>query len=96
MNPRPASSPRAVLLGKLVITKLALSTLSSGDVLVAIRRHTRGDWGDVCLDDQHANDRALANGGRILSIYRSSRGERFWIITEADRSATTVLLPEDY
>ena len=59
-------------------------------------RHGNCDWGDVCKDDKNANDEALKNGLRVLSEYRLPDGKRIWIITEADRSATTVLFPEDY
>ena len=83
-------------LGKIVITCNADERLNTKDVLVALRRHANGDWGDVCAEDGQLNDEALTDGNRILSVYRDSRGTKFWIITEADRSATTVLLPEDY
>jgi len=58
--------------------------------------HQAGDWGDVCDDDRQANNRALTEGTRLLSVYHSATGVKFWIITEADRSITTVLCPEDY
>ncbi len=83
-------------LGRLVITRNALSLLSHKDLLEALCRHARGDWGELDQDDKAANDRALEGEGRLLSAYRSSAGVKFWIITEWDRSATTVLLPEDY
>jgi hypothetical protein len=92
----PSQHERGVTLGRLLITKEAMAALSHGDVFTALRRHTRGDWGDVCLDDQAANNQALSAEGRLLSSYRSKAGVKFWIITEADRSATTVLLPGDY
>jgi len=60
----------------------------------AFQRHLQCDWGDVT--DKRANVQALQTGGRLLSAYHSSEGQEFWIITEADRSATTILLPEDY
>ena len=74
----------------------ALAELSRADVQRALRRHHLADWGDLDASDREANERALHNGGRFLSAYRSDRGEKFWIITEADRSATTVLMPGDY
>ena len=61
-----------------------------------LRRHVRGDWGDVSAADAEANDESLAGGDRLLSSYRTSSGTKIWIITEADRSATTLLLPEEY
>lgn len=93
-----ARSPkvREVRLGAIVITRNALSVLSHEDVLAALGRHVQGDWGDLDREDKVANDRALAEDGRLLSSYRSANGVKFWIITEWDRSVTTVLLPEDY
>ena len=61
-----------------------------------LQRHVAGDWGEVCAEDKQSNDHALVEGTRILSAYRAADGTKFWIITEADRSVTTVLLPEDY
>jgi hypothetical protein len=58
--------------------------------------HHSGDWGDVGPEDHAANVRALVEGTRLFSVYHSQTGVKFWIITEADRGATTVLLPEDY
>ena len=69
--------------------------LSTEEVLTALRRHASGDWGDLCPEDTLANDAALHHGGRLFSAYGQG-ADRFWIITEADRSVTTVLLPEDY
>jgi len=83
-------------LGRTVITSNALSKLSRSDIDNGLRRHHCSDWGDLGAFDCEANERALHDGGRLLSAYRSDRGEKFWIITEADRSATTVLMPEDY
>jgi hypothetical protein len=65
-------------------------------VLAALRRHSAGDWGDVGAVDWNANEQALAVGERLFSVCHSSDGQRLWIITERDRSATTVLLPEEY
>lgn len=59
-------------------------------------RHANGDWGDVCKEDWKSNDEALKNGLRLLSEYKLPDGRRIWIITEWDRSATTLLFPEDY
>ena len=61
-----------------------------------VRRHAWGDWGDVSADDAHANERALQDGSRVFSAYALATGARLWIITEADRSSTTVLLPDEY
>ena len=83
-------------LGRTVITRGALNALEDEDVHTGIARHASGDWGDVCPEDQQANDDALKVGARLLSAYHTGSGQKFWIITEADRSATTVLLPEEY
>ena len=82
-------------LGQIVITPNALGKLASDEILNALDRHAQGDWGDLDKDDKLENDIALENGFRILSAYQSN-GIKFWIITEADRSSTCVLLPEDY
>ena len=83
-------------LGRIVATPNALREVSSADIERALVRHHSGDWGDVCVEDKLANDRALIDGSRLLSAYRSSTNVKFWIITEWNRSVTTVLLPEDY
>jgi hypothetical protein len=83
-------------LGHIVATPNALSRLTDEDVLRGIQRHQSGDWGDVDTHDRQANDRALIEGTRLLSVYHAANGVKFWIITEADRSVTTVLMPEDY
>ncbi len=82
--------------GRVVITANAARELSQDDVSLALRRHLRGDWGELEVPDRESNERALLHGCRLLSAYSTSNGLRFWIITEPDRSATTVLLPEDY
>ena len=83
-------------LGQLVATPNALSVLTHDDMLSGLSRHIRGDWGNLDPEDRNANDRALQHGGRLFSAYVSINEVKFWIITECDRSATTVLLPEDY
>ncbi len=88
-------STRKFPLGPCHITPGALAELSHDDVQLALARHVGGDWGDVCDDDKQANDNALC-GGRLFSVYHTTAGVKFWIITEADRSSTTVLLPEEY
>ena len=82
-------------LGQTVITANASLQLATEEVLTALKRHASGDWGDLCPEDSLANDEALQHGGRLFSAYGQG-DSRFWIITEADRSATTVLLPNDY
>jgi len=83
-------------LGALVVTIAASEALPRIDVAHALRQHGAGRWGDLSENDRVANDMAVKHGGRILSAYGSTNGIRFWVITEADRSATTVLLPDDY
>jgi len=61
-----------------------------------VARHANADWGNLTDDDWLENDRALESGRRLLSAYQDRNGTPFWVITEADRSATTVLLPDDY
>jgi len=83
-------------LGREVITASANAVLTDEDVDRALRRHGACDWGEVTKDDWARNDSAIKKGERIVSSYRSSRGKDFWIITEWDRSATMVLLPDEY
>lgn len=85
-------------LGQTVATPGALEAFSKAQQTPKefLDRHARGDWGSVCEEDGQANQDALLHGERLLSAYRTSLGDRIWIITEADRSVTTVLLPEEY
>lgn len=84
-------------LGQLVTTRGFLARHGDDVDLVAtlIARHAAGDWGDLGDEDKRANEIALEYGYRILSAYDTPKG-KVWVITEADRSATTVLLPEEY
>lgn len=79
-------------------TPSALSTLVYQKVSpwVLVQRHEQGDWGNVDEHDRQENERALMDGTRLLSAYTLPDGTRIWVITEADRSATTLLLPEEY
>jgi hypothetical protein len=82
-------------LGQLVITRAASGQLTPEEIAAGIGRHARGDWGDISAEDAAENELSVREGFRLLSAYgRGAR--RFWVITEADRSVTTVLLPEDY
>jgi hypothetical protein len=85
-------------LGQLVATPGALAALteSGQSPQLFIARHVSGDWGECCVEDQLANDQALLHGERLLSVYRTAMDVKLWIITEADRSSTCVLLPEEY
>lgn len=90
-TPRPKFS-----LGQIVATAQAMAALTREDIQLALQRHVEGDWGDVEKEDGEDNEQALLDGSRLLSVYESLAGVKFWIITEADRSVTTVLLPSDY
>lgn len=82
--------------GHLVATPGVLSQIPQAEIQQALARHLSGDWGDICADDAQANEQSLVDGTRILSVFHSSNGTKFWVITEADRSSTCVLLPEEY
>ncbi|MCC6763349.1 MAG: hypothetical protein IT293_01690 [Deltaproteobacteria bacterium] len=83
-------------LGRTLSTPGALAALTPGDILSALRRHAVGDWGDCGPEDWEENELSLREGFRLFSVYHSAAGVKFWVITEADRSATTVLLPDEY
>ena len=83
-------------LGQTVATPHVLTAIHPDEILNALSRHIRGDWGTLDAEDFQSNERALQFGGRLFSSYLSSQNVKFWIITECDRSVTTVLLPEDY
>ena len=82
--------------GQIVATPLALQAVAPDVLINLIQRHLTGDWGEVGSEDWTANHRALKEGTRLLSAYRTPDGTRVWVITEWDRSLTTVLLPEEY
>jgi hypothetical protein len=65
------------------------------EIAVAFNRYQRKDWGDLCQEDKELNNQALESDGRILAAYQTSKG-KIWIITEWDRSTTTILFPEEY
>lgn len=86
-------------LGRTVATPGAIALMRRAGIgpLQLLSRHHRGDWGCVDAHDAAANDRAVREGARILSAYEpGARGEKVWVITEADRSFTTILLPSEY
>jgi hypothetical protein len=85
-------------LGQLVATPGALAALekTGQNAMEFLSRHVRGDWGDVPKDDKDENQFSLQKGFRLLSSYRTTAGDKIWVITEADRSHTTLLLPEEY
>jgi hypothetical protein len=85
-------------LGRIVATPGALEAIAEAGQTpdFFLDKHVQGDWGEVDDDDKRANDEALVNGERLLSAYRTLKGERLWIITEADRSSSCLLKPEEY
>lgn len=87
---------RQFKLGRIFMTPGIAESLDQSEVLHALRRHSRGDWGDVSEEDRKENELSLNKAMRLFSVYHSSKGQKFWIITEANRSYTTVLLPEEY
>ncbi len=97
-HPRPEGHGAAFQPGVIVATPGALAALQkSGENAVHfLARHLRGDWGDVDEADAQANDHALTVDGRVLSAYTLKSGQRLWLITEADRSSTCLLLPDEY
>ncbi|MDD1627165.1 MAG: hypothetical protein LUQ26_06780 [Methylococcaceae bacterium] len=84
-------------LGRTVATPGALAAMEQAAIspITLLSRHQRGDWGDLDKEDKQSNDQALSLGDRIFSAYKFDT-VKFWVITECDRSATTILLPEDY
>ena len=91
-----ADSPPRFELGITVATEGALALLSDEEIRFAFIRHKSGDWGEVDDLDRARNEHSLANEGRLVSIYRARMGERFYVITDADRARTTILLPSEY
>ena len=92
------SKQPAFELGQIVATPGALAALKKagqqpGEFLT---RHINRDWGDLDEEDRKENEYSLERGFRLLSAYKTNAGDRLWIITEADRSVTTLLLPEEY
>jgi hypothetical protein len=88
-------------MGKLLMTR-GIADRVADDAAFAeliarsLTRHLKGDWGDLCPEDKAANNQALIQGGRLFSAYEKDSLPRIWIITEADRGATTILFPEEY
>ena len=85
-------------LGQIVLTTGAFDALAIAhqSPLALLLRHASGDWGNLCKEDQAENACALQQGGRIMSSYTLNSSQTLWIITEADRSVTTLLLPLEY
>ena len=85
-------------LGQIVATPGALDALAEAKQSPSelLSRHLSGDWGELCEEDRQENELSLREGFRLLSAYRLATGQKLWIITESDRSATTLLLPSEY
>ncbi len=91
-------------LGKVVATPGAFEALEKAgqNPSIFLNRHQSGDWGKMCSEDAHYNDEAIAYEGdperqmRVMSVYRTTKGQAIWVITEWDRSVTTILLPSEY
>lgn len=85
-------------LGSLYVTSNALDAFERETIDAVLSRHAAGDWGDIANADRGLNELALTEGneGRLFSVYHFEDGSRLWVITEWDRSYTTVMLPEDY
>lgn len=81
---------------QVVVTRSAAEALNGTQIYCGLQLHQLGKWGDICEEDRLANEDALNHGGRLMSVYTTGSGLVFWIITEWDRSVTTVLLPDDY
>ncbi|HEU0113193.1 MAG TPA: hypothetical protein VFQ80_00865 [Thermomicrobiales bacterium] len=98
MLTRELHKPGRVDLGQVLLTPGASDALLAAAQLPAefLLRHHHGDWGELDPEDRRENERALRLGGRLLSSYRTRLDAKLWIITEWDRSATTLLLPEEY
>ena len=92
----PDRGPARFVPGAIYSTPGVLKRVQSEELLLAINRHLTGDWGELDEHDWQANEVALSDGSRLLSAYVASNGTKFWIITEAGRSSTTSLLPEEY
>ncbi len=94
-NDRPAVQ---LTLGQLLATPAAIEAMTRAgqNPALLLACHVAGDWGEVDAEDAAANDRAISDGDRVLSAYILKDGTRLWIITEADRSVSTILLPDDY
>lgn len=85
-------------LGQMVMTQGAATALDEANQspFEFLNRHQRGDRGNVCEEDRRENELSLAQGFRLLSVYRTKAGVKLYVITEYDRSATTILLPSEY
>jgi len=93
-NKQPPAKP--VPLGRTVAISAVLNAVPFLDIIIAMERHKRRDWGDVSEAGWKQNDQALKTGNRLVSIYKSCTGTEFLLITEWDRFSTLALLPSEY
>jgi hypothetical protein len=89
------AAPTRFPLGQIAMTPGASETFTPEQIAEALRRHASGDWGDVCKTDAEENELSLKEGFRLMSVYTFDE-KKLWVITEADRSVTTALLPDEY
>ncbi|MGN7170821.1 hypothetical protein ACTHSJ_33675 [Paenibacillus cellulositrophicus] len=83
-------------LGLIVVTQGVMELIDEVDQMVALNRHANCDWGYVSDKDMASNENGLMYGDRLMSAYSNGIGTEFWVITEADRSSTTLMLPGEY
>lgn len=97
-NGRTTAGVARFKLGQTLITPGAAEAIRDAGQLPLefLMRHQSGDWGDLCGADKRENEFSIANGFRILSKYHTTEGEALYVLTEADRSATTILRPDEY
>lgn len=95
---RELGKPGKFELGQILITSGASEALLTAQHVPPefLLRHKHGDWGNLCAEDARENERSLRLGNRLLSAYQTRQEDQLWVITEWDRSATTLLLPEEY
>lgn len=95
---RPLAVAPLFPLGKVFMTPGALTSLARNKMseVLLLARHVHGDWSEMHEDDQETNLQAIEEGGRVLSAFAMRDQTKIWVITEADRSVTTLLLPEEY
>jgi hypothetical protein len=93
-----STRPYLLKLGQVVITPGALAEITDAEQtpFEFLLPHMHGNWGELCKEDKELNDLAVHQGDRILSAYRTGKNVKIWIITEWDRSVTTILLPQEY
>jgi hypothetical protein len=97
-NDMSATTAARFPLGQIVATPGAIEALARAEqtAIEFLSRHQHGDWGDLCEEDRRENEFSVDKELRIFSAYHTKLGDKLWVITEADRSATTILLPSEY